>query len=487
MARSLNFLNSMAGRFFVVLLVGVAASACIALALADMKRRADLDRLDLERAADQMQGFTASANAAEPDRRQDLLARGTPGVHLAPADVRPIEPDAELTRLLRARLDPAAQPTAQKLAIEACRPPRGPGGPEFDGRGFGGRGFGGRGFDSQGFEGRGFDGRGPDGRGPQGGPGFQPSDCWLVEVRLDDGSTQRLTLGSRPRFVGRSPSLDPVFLGMLALGAALLAFYLARSAAAPLHHLSRAATELGRDLDRQPLTESGPAEVAAAAQAFNAMQKRIKGHLAERTHMLAAITHDLQTPITRLRLRLEKVADAELRERLISDLAAMQALIREGLDLARSSESAEQRARLDLDSLLQSLVEDEADAGREVSFTGGCGCDVQVQPGALKRCVSNLMDNAIAYGGSAEVSAERSGKDVVVRVRDHGPGLPEDQLEAVFDPLVRLETSRSRETGGAGLGLTIARTLAEKNGGSLHLRNHPDGGAEAVLTLPARA
>jgi signal transduction histidine kinase len=163
----------------------------------------------------------------------------------------------------------------------------------------------------------------------------------------------------------------------------------------------------------------------------------------------------------------------------------MQALIREGLDLARSADTTERFVVLDLDSMLESLVEDEAGAGRKAVFLKGAGRDVRVRAQALRRCLANLIDNAIAYGDSAEVSARADGGNIIVRVRDHGPGIAPDKLEAVFEPMVRLEDSRSRETGGAGLGLAIARRLAQQNGGELTLENHPAGGCVAVLVLPA--
>jgi len=163
----------------------------------------------------------------------------------------------------------------------------------------------------------------------------------------------------------------------------------------------------------------------------------------------------------------------------------MQALIREGLELARSAESAEPRAALDLDSLLESIVEDAVEAGAEARFAQGSGAVLMLRPLAMHRLFSNLVDNAISYGGTAEVRVEQGSDGVRVRVRDQGPGLAEDELETVFDPFVRLETSRSRATGGAGLGLTIARALAEKDGATLHLRNLAQGGLEAIVHWPA--
>src|SRR5690606_4055626 len=167
---------------------------------------------------------------------------------------------------------------------------------------------------------------------------------------------------------------------------------------------------------------------------------------------------------------------------------AMQALIREGLELARSAESAEQRAALDLDSLLESIVEDAAEAGADVHFEQPSGAVLMLRPLAMHRLFSNLVDNAVMYGQTARVRVKQVGQDVEVRIRDSGPGLAVDEREAGFDPFVRLETSRSRQTGGAGLGLTIARALAEKDGAALHLRNHPQGGLEAIVrwTSPAR-
>jgi signal transduction histidine kinase len=162
----------------------------------------------------------------------------------------------------------------------------------------------------------------------------------------------------------------------------------------------------------------------------------------------------------------------------------MRALIDEGLELARSAATSEPLVPLDLDSLLESLAEDARDAGADAVFERGCQSVLQLRPLAARRLFSNLIDNAIKYGGGVLISAECRGNEVTVRVRDRGPGLPPDMLERVFDPFVRVDDSRSRETGGAGLGLTIARMLAEKIGATLTLRNHPDGGLECTTHWP---
>jgi signal transduction histidine kinase len=211
--------------------------------------------------------------------------------------------------------------------------------------------------------------------------------------------------------------------------------------------------------------------------------------MADRTRMLAAITHDLQTPLTRMRLRLDKIADVDLRDRLLADFAATQMLIREGLDLAQDAESGEPWGQVDVPSLIEALVEDMADAGLPVRIIETCDGTVRARPQALRRALGNLIDNAITHGGSAEVaSASSTDGGVIISVRDRGRGIPEDQLAAVLEPFHRLEPSRSRDAGGgAGLGLTIAVRLAQRTGATLTLANHPNGGLLARITFGGRA
>jgi signal transduction histidine kinase len=214
------------------------------------------------------------------------------------------------------------------------------------------------------------------------------------------------------------------------------------------------------------------------------MQARIRQYIFQRTQMLAAITHDLQTPLTRMRLRLEKVPDVELQERLIGDLSAMQEMVREGLVLARSMDTTENMHMLDLDSLLEAVCADAADAGQQVELKGQAGIAMLGRPMDLRRCLGNLIDNAVKYGRNARVCVERMNGAARVRIRDSGPGIPAAEIGRVFDPFYRVETSRSRESGGTGLGLTIARNIAEQHGGSIALANHPEGGLEVTLVLP---
>ncbi len=459
MTRLRHFLSSMTGRLFVILLAGMMAAAIVATLLAEARRRQEFEQQNLMRMADRLQGFV-NLLEGNPELRTRLLEAGGATVREARGEFHVGEEDAALRDILDDREGPVGGARVHATNFRACLPPQ----PELLPQ---------RVRLSRHLRER--------------YPAVIPPRCWLVDLTLSDGTPLRLALQSPAMARNGAAAFDPVFLSLLALAIAGLAYAVARIASAPLQRLADAATELGQDLQRAPLPVDGPLEVRRAAEAFNAMQQRLQRHLGERTEMLAAITHDLQTPVTRLRLRLENVADTALRERLVADLAAMQALIREGLELARSAESAEQRVALDLDSLLQSVAEDAAEGGHGVVFEQGCGAVLLLRPLAMHRLFSNLVDNAVKYGRSAHIRAEARGGQVEVRIRDDGPGLAADELEAVFTPFLRLETSRSRETGGAGLGLTIARTLAEKNGATLVLRNHPEGGLEAVVAWPAPA
>ena len=227
----------------------------------------------------------------------------------------------------------------------------------------------------------------------------------------------------------------------------------------------------------------GPTEVAQAAAAFNQMQQRVAEHVAERTRILAAISHDLQTPITRLRLRAEMVDDEGLRARIQSDLDAMQGLVKEGLAYARSLDERSPAQAIELGPLLQALAEDARDMGWTVRVPEGAQGRIVGNPSALRRALWNLIENAVKFGGKVEVALACVGEHCEIRVRDHGPGLAEDELEKVFEPFYRTEASRNRETGGTGLGLAITRNLLHAQGGEVTLRNHPDGGLEAVVRL----
>jgi signal transduction histidine kinase len=258
-----------------------------------------------------------------------------------------------------------------------------------------------------------------------------------------------------------------------------------RLATRPLHQLALAADTLGPDLKADRLPEDGPSEVARAARAFNAMQDRIATYMTERMQILAAISHDLQTPITRMRLRVDVMEGEAEGAKLRQDLQEMEALVKEGVTYARTMHgTTEVPCRIDPDALFDSLVCDYVDAGKDVSLQGRFGTSLTTRPQALRRIVGNLVDNALKFGGSAEivVAALHDGQ-TTISVLDSGPGIPAESLEAVFEPFYRVETSRNRHTGGTGLGLAIARQLALAMDATLSLHNRSSGGLEARLTL----
>lgn len=308
------------------------------------------------------------------------------------------------------------------------------------------------------------------------------ADRLQVHLRLSDGSP--LTIDVFP-----TPTLPlsgwlPVVLVLQLLLIAGCCWLAVRVATRPLNALANAADTLGPDLRAERLNEEGPSEVARAARAFNAMQDRIGGYMTERMQILAAISHDLQTPITRMRLRVDTMEDESSAERLQQDLREMESLVKEGVTYARTLHGAVEAPRkVDLDALLDTLVCDYADAGQPVALTGTVGHPVVTRPQALRRIVGNLIDNALKYGGDANLLVVRCDEGIDIVVTDHGPGIPEDKLEAVFAPFVRLETSRNRHTGGTGLGLAIAKQLAQAMDARLTLRNRDGGGLEARLRL----
>lgn len=314
---------------------------------------------------------------------------------------------------------------------------------------------------------------------------MQPGLSFLSQVRLQDGTL--VTFDSRqPRETASWPYRVLVTLVVLLGTVIVLSLVAVRWATRPLAALADAAEELGRNIERPPLAESGPVEVARAAHAFNTMQSRLQTYLRDRTALLAAMSHDLKTPITRLRLRAELLEDAGVREKFNRDLGEMEALVQATLDFLRGAEVGEAAKPVDMTALLESLQADMTELGGRVSIEGSAIAPYRGQPAALKRCLANLLENAVKYGKSASVSVDDDDARLEIRIRDEGPGIPAGEIDRVFEPFYRLEASRSRDTGGTGLGLTIARTIAEAHGGILTLENRAAGGLEAILHLPRR-
>jgi signal transduction histidine kinase len=441
------FIASMQGRVFLVLIGGIVASALLTAALADREGRRTFAQVRAAHTADRVEQLVSALEAVPAEVRPTLaatLGRGMTAQFAAPDAPLP-ENDAELTNALVDELGPDRNVMAGRR--DDCPAQSG-----------------------------------------NDGASARPviASCQVISLTLRDGTPLRLILRPQPDFNWSRPRSSRWLLYAIVfpLCLGLLAYVVARMATRPLGRLARAATALGGDINQPPLPESGPSELRDAAAAFNVMQSRIRSYVDERTEMLAAIAHDLQTPMTRLRLRLEKVMDESLRDKLVADLGAMQGMIREGLDLATSLDTGGMMQRVDLDSLLSSVCADAVDAGQDVMLKGQTRVSILAIPIALERCLANLIDNAVKYGGYARVTMAREGNKAVIRVSDGGPGIPEAQMEKVFDPFYRVESSRSRETGGTGLGLTIARTIARKHGGTLVLCNVAGGGLECTLTLP---
>jgi signal transduction histidine kinase len=254
----------------------------------------------------------------------------------------------------------------------------------------------------------------------------------------------------------------------------------------PIKELADAAEAFGRDLDTPPLDARGPAETRRAAEAFNHMQERLRRLIAERSRALAAVSHDLRTPLTRLRLRAELVEDDELRTQINADIDDMQAMIEATLGYLRGLGESEAPQSIDIEALLASMVADEQALGRAVDFAGGRCATYPGRVSALKRAIANLIDNAVKYGQAAHLSVTDTPDALCIGVEDDGPGIPVADLERVLEPYVRLESSRSRETGGVGLGLAVARDAARLHGGALKLENRAAGGLRATLVLPRR-
>ena len=312
-----------------------------------------------------------------------------------------------------------------------------------------------------------------------------PREHLQAHLRLSDGSA--LVVDIKPAMKPLTQWLPYVLVAQLLL-LVLCSWIAVRQALRPLADLADAADGLDLRRHATPLQEDGPAEVAHAAMAFNAMRERISHYLQERVQILAAISHDLQTPITRMKLRAEMAEPGVERDKLIYDLGELERLVQDGIAYARSAHgSTELAVRIDLASFLESMMFDYQDTGRAVSLHAPLArLALVTRPHALRRILGNLIDNALKFGGAAELELRPlDGGAVAILVRDPGPGIAEHQLEAVFQPFFRLESSRNRNTGGAGLGLAIAQQLSVALEGALTLRNRSDGptGLEAELVL----
>jgi signal transduction histidine kinase len=302
-----------------------------------------------------------------------------------------------------------------------------------------------------------------------------------VNVHLPDGDSLlfRVTAGRRPPPLPRNLVLN---LSVIAVLLALVLYLLARSITRPLSQMARAAEALGRDVRQPPLDEPSTLELREAARAFNTMHERMRRYIDSRTRVLAAMSHDLKTPLTRLRLRVESLSEEE-RDRFGRDLDEMESMVRGTLSMLKGLSDDEAMSSVDVNELLATLRAEFAELGASIEVRGRARSKLRARPQALKRCLTNLISNAIHFGVRARVLVE-DGAALVIRIQDDGPGVPAEELGRVFEPFYRVESSRNRDTGGTGLGLSIALDIAQSHGGSLALRNLPQRGLEATLTLP---
>jgi len=304
-----------------------------------------------------------------------------------------------------------------------------------------------------------------------------------INLRLSDRRWLNITVHD---FIQAPPWAKPTLLWLLLLLLVIgaMGYWSSRRLSQPMRQLADAAERFGRGQPVEQLPETGPREVRESVRAFNQMQERLQRNLRDRSLMLAAVSHDLRTPITTLRLRAEYIEDAEMRERTLATLAHMESIVSDTLAFARDESAEQQSRRFDLAALLQTLCDDYRDTGQDVRCELPDKLAIEGRPAALQRAISNLVENALRYAGSASLSITNDPKQVAIHVDDDGPGIPDDKLEEAFTPFFRLETSRNSETGGIGLGLAIARLLVHAHGGSLSLQNKPSGGLRATITLP---
>ncbi len=305
----------------------------------------------------------------------------------------------------------------------------------------------------------------------------------LVSIPLSQG--QRLNF-STVMPLANAPGWERTvaMTGSFGIAVIFLSLWAVRKLSAPLHRFASATTAFAHNVNAPPLPESGPSEVRQAASAFNDMQRQIRKLLENRARMLAAISHDLRTPLTTVRLRAENVTDPELRSKMLAALSEMEAMLSSALAFAREGSESEENCITDVGSLVQAICEDMFDTGHRVT----CAVDEEIvslcRPLALKRALTNLIDNAVKYGKSAYVRVKSDDEAVEITIEDEGPGIPETEMERIFLPFYRLEASRSRDTGGVGLGMAIAQVVVDSHSGSVCLSNRAEGGLRVRVRLP---
>jgi len=306
---------------------------------------------------------------------------------------------------------------------------------------------------------------------------------YMLAVQLHDGSWLVFSVTKRTWGI---PWADrwALWLCLLAVSITIVTAFAARQFARPIEQLAAAVRQFGLNPRAPPIAETGPRELQQVIKTFNAMQAQIQKFVAYRTMMLAAISHDLRTPLTRMRLRGEFIEDQEQQARLFRDVDEMQNMVDEALAFFRDDATAEETTSFDLPHVLLTIANDYADQDVHIGYAGPAHAVYRGRPLTLKRAFTNLIDNAAKYGKTPDIELSCEETALVVAIRDRGPGIPPDALDNVFRPYYRLDRSRNRTTGGVGLGLTVAQAIIQGHGGEIILENRPEGGLEARIVLP---
>lgn len=305
----------------------------------------------------------------------------------------------------------------------------------------------------------------------------------LIQIQLEDKSWVIFERGI-PEETFAWPLKILIVLGILLISVILISLLAVKSITRPLQKLRMAAEGLGKNIQQEPMNETGPAEVKETAKAFNTMQQRLKSYIEDKAQILAAVSHDLKTPLTRMRLRADLFDDEQLRDKTLKDLDDMEKMVTATLEFMRGSETKEKSQDIDLIALLESIQEDFRDSGSQVDLSGALNSPYTGKPLLLKRCFNNLIDNGLRYGEKVHIKVKDETNQITIQICDNGPGIPEELHQKIFDPFFRLEGSRAQHTGGTGLGLGIARNIARAHGGDISLSNQETRGLCVTLKLP---
>lgn len=444
-----KLLGAMSVRIFLIAIIGILLTATVVSMLGQRDFRENETRMRDQFAFDRIESMIRILEATVPEKRaeiQDVFKRMGSHVTIGvqPPQHAPVLP-AELTNLNNL-LVPEVADLISLSKPSHCVPRRGPPPPA------------------------------PSAFGSPP-PPRPPSQCLAIYTHLEDSTPILIEVhyGSHRPPSGLPHERNPMAILLALLGLISIIWAVAYVATQPLRKLANAALQLANNIEHPPLAENeGSTEVRHAAKAFNEMQRSILKHIQERGFILGAIAHDLQTPLTRLRLRLEKVKDQELKQGLIKDLTTTQEMVREGLDFARLCGENIHKSKIDLTALATAVCDDFEEAGVTIeSQLSTQSITIWGSAHLLTRCLTNLLNNATAYAKTPKLSLYTEGKQVICIISDDGPGIPEQELSNVLEPFRRVEDSRSRQTGGTGLGLSIARMIVEKHGGKLSLSNKP--------------